>query len=40
MHDEVHLNAAGHQLLCRQLAPAFGLDPTFSWERVPGRSFN
>jgi acyl-CoA thioesterase I len=33
MADEVHLNAAGHQLVCRLMAPVFGLSPSFAWER-------
>ena len=33
MADEVHLNAAGHQLVARIFAPVFGLSPDFAWER-------
>jgi acyl-CoA thioesterase I len=33
MHDAVHTNALGHQLVCRGLAPAFGMPGTFMWER-------
>jgi lysophospholipase L1-like esterase len=38
MHDCVHPNALGHQLMARQTATAFGLPPTFHWERVTQRS--
>jgi lysophospholipase L1-like esterase len=31
--DEVHLNAEGHRLMARGMAPAFGLDGAFAWER-------
>jgi lysophospholipase L1-like esterase len=31
--DAVHTNGAGHRLVCRGLLPAFGLSPTFCWER-------
>lgn len=34
MTDAVHTNALGHQLVCRTVAPAFGLQPTFTWERA------
>ncbi len=33
MHDCVHPNEHGHRLIARQLAPAFGMAPTFHWER-------
>ncbi len=33
MHDQVHTNAIGHQIVCRGLLPAFGAPPTFAWER-------
>ena len=33
MHDAVHSNAAGHELVFKSIAPIFGLDGLFSWER-------
>ena len=32
MHDAVHTNALGHQMVYRCVAPAFGLKPHLSWE--------
>lgn len=34
MTDAVHTNAAGHAMVFRSLAPAFGLPPVLAWERV------
>ena len=33
MHDAVHSNAKGHELVFRSIAPLFGIEPTFAWER-------
>ena len=33
MHDCVHPNEHGHRLMARQMAPLFGMPPTFHWER-------
>ena len=33
MHDAVHTNAQGHELVFKSIAPLFGLDGLFPWER-------
>lgn len=33
MHDCVHPNERGHQLIARQMSALFGMPPTFHWER-------
>jgi len=38
MHDCVHPNAAGHQLLARQMGQAFGLPEKLHWERGEGEA--
>jgi lysophospholipase L1-like esterase len=38
MADEVHLNAAGHQLAFRIFAPVFDLPPTFAWEKEQSKA--
>ena len=34
MHDAVHSNGRGHELVFRSIAGAFGLDARFSWEHT------